>query len=53
MKTLMTLLAGSITLAATSPALAMNKNEPRFTRVIVDQLEARDSDEGTRSESVV
>ena len=47
MKTLMTLLAGSITLAATSPALAMNKNEPRFTRVIVDQLEARDSDEGT------
>ena len=40
MKTLMTLLAGSITLAATSPALAMNKNEPRFTRVIVDQLEA-------------
>ena len=47
MKTLMTLLAGSITLAATSPALAMNKNEPRFTRVIVDQLEVRDSDEGT------
>ncbi len=47
MKTLMTLLAGSLTLAATSPTLAMNKNEPRFTRVIVDQLEARDSDEGT------
>jgi len=47
MKKSLTFLASIVILATASPATAMNKKEPRFTRVIVDQLEARDSDDGT------
>tara|TARA_B100000676_G_scaffold300013_1_gene345119 strand:- start:1336 stop:2073 length:738 start_codon:yes stop_codon:yes gene_type:complete len=47
MKTSTLLLSSLAAMACTTPAWSMSEHPPRVSKVLVDQLELRDSDEGT------
>ena len=47
MKTTTLLLSSLAAMVCTTPAWSMSEHPPRFSKVLVDQLELRDSDEGS------
>ena len=47
MKTSTFLLSALTAMTVATPAWSMSEHPPRFSKVLVDQLELRDSDEGT------